>query len=486
MAEGIADMGAHVLAVAGAPVTHLARLLEGRSAFEWAINEKSALDTAVGISAAGGRACVVLKHNGLCTALDSLVNASAHTIGGGLVVVAGDDLDASSSTCLNDSRALACAARTPILEPIGRTDAPRIVQDATVLSERLGVPVLVRLTSAAHGHCGTGELPGGAGVLTKTGLGVDRDVAHGLTKLGRHQRQRLITLEAVRQEIDHGAYTDLSCARTCRDGVIAVGAATRHVAAGDGRCVLTLRVGWPLPAQVAEFVKWHPRVLVVEEPLPFTEGLVRALPTGPTRVRGRSSGHLPPEGALSTELVARAWDREPGGWTTIGRKPDRLPPIGRYDALYRAVSRLYTEGAFVAADVGSSVRLCYPPYTAADVALSLGSAVAVASGAARAGRRAVGVIGDYGLLHSGMESLAEAAARRVPVLAVVLANGVQAKTGGQPVPPVGLERLVRSLGIRRVDGWDDEAVPADAAHRRLRTLLHGDLPAVALVRDGRP
>ena len=91
---------------------------------------------------------------------------------------------------------------------------------------------------------------------------------------------------------------------------------------------------------------------------------------------------------------------------------------------------------FVAADVGSAVKLGYPPYDGADVALSLGSAIGVASGAARAGTPSIAIMGDFGLLHSGLEALVDAARHHVPVVVVVLLNGVQAQTGGQPAGTV--------------------------------------------------
>lgn len=92
----------------------------------------------------------------------------------------------------------------------------------------------------------------------------------------------------------------------------------------------------------------------------------------------------------------------------------------------------------MAADVGSLIRLCCPPYDAVDVALSLGSAIAVAGGVARAGRRSIAVIGDYAVVHSGFGALVSAAEHGLPLLSVVLVNGVQAKTGGQPLPAVDL------------------------------------------------
>ncbi|MFC0037354.1 thiamine pyrophosphate-dependent enzyme [Actinomadura rayongensis] len=496
VAAAVAGATGRVLAVAGRPVTHLAETLSGLPDFEWAVGEKSAVESAVGLSAAGVRSCAVMKHNGLAAALDPLANAAVHGIGAGLVVVSGDDLDAAASTTLNDSRALGRLAGVPVLDPAGPDDARAAVRDAFALSERTGVPVIVRVTSALHADCSGGRVQGRPGPAdadrrsmaaarpgrpgpdpADAGRRVDPVVAHRLTKLGRHQHRRLVVQPAVQAEVD--GHATAACSTTCDDAVIAIGAAQRHVA-DDGCCTLRVRAGWPLPAAAVAFADRHARVLVVEEPLPFAEHLIREGAADRTRVRGRLTGHLPPEGSLSPALLRRAWADPPGAWTDIARKPDDQPPPRRYATLYAALAGL---DVFVAADVGSSIRLCYPPYSAAEVALGLGSAVAVAGGAARTGRPAIGVIGDYALLHSGMESLLDTALRRLPVLVTVLANGTQAQTGGQPVPPVDLRRLAGALSIGVVDEWADAALDVAATRRRLAGLLAGPLPALALVRD---
>lgn len=115
------------------------------------------------------------------------------------------------------------------------------------------------------------------------------------------------------------------------------------------------------------------------------------------------------------------------------------------------------------------------------MALTLGSAVAVAAGAARTGRRAVGVIGDFGMLHSGLQSMIEVAKGDLPVLTIVLANSEQAQTGGQPMPQANLPTLLAACGIERIDSWDLDDLDVSATFERLSALLGEPLPAVAIV-----
>ena len=156
-----------------------------------------------------------------------------------------------------------------------------------------------------------------------------------------------------------------------------------------------------------------------------------------------------------------------------------------FRALFEAVGRIRAGGTFVATDVGSSVRLCYPPYEGADAAVALGSAVAVAAGAARCSGPALAVLGDFALLHSGVNAVLDAAVHRAGVLVVVLVNGIQAQTGGQPVPDVDLEALLTACGTRRVEAWNDGDRDAATAVRDLRRMLRGPLPAAVLVRTAR-
>ena len=58
---------------------------------EWAINEKSAFDTAFGASLAGMRALLCLKSVGLNVALDSLMVGNLAVGDGGFVILVGDD-----------------------------------------------------------------------------------------------------------------------------------------------------------------------------------------------------------------------------------------------------------------------------------------------------------------------------------------------------------------------------------------------------------
>ena len=70
----------------------------------WCTNEKTAMEAALGMSYAGKRALVCMKHVGMNVAADAFVNSAITGVNGGLVVLAADDPSMHSSQNEQDSR----------------------------------------------------------------------------------------------------------------------------------------------------------------------------------------------------------------------------------------------------------------------------------------------------------------------------------------------------------------------------------------------
>ncbi|HRR94108.1 MAG TPA: indolepyruvate ferredoxin oxidoreductase, partial [Bacteroidales bacterium] len=114
---------------------------------EWSANEKSALETALGMSYTGKRAMAAMKHVGLNVAADAFINSAITGVNGGLLVVAADDPSMHSSQNEQDSRFYGKFAFVPVFEPSGQQEAYDMVFDAFELSEKYSVPVLIRITT---------------------------------------------------------------------------------------------------------------------------------------------------------------------------------------------------------------------------------------------------------------------------------------------------------------------------------------------------
>ena len=155
IAQAAIDAGiSGVYAYPGTPSTEITEYIqqseearERKIRSRWSCNEKTAMEEALGMSFAGKRAMVCMKHVGLNVAADPFINSAITGANGGLVVVAADDPSMHSSQNEQDSRFYGAFAQIPFFEPSNQQEAYDMVLDAFDLSERHGVPVLVRLTT---------------------------------------------------------------------------------------------------------------------------------------------------------------------------------------------------------------------------------------------------------------------------------------------------------------------------------------------------
>jgi indolepyruvate ferredoxin oxidoreductase alpha subunit len=108
-----------------------------------------------------------------------------------------------------------------------------------------------------------------------------------------------------------------------------------------------------------------------------------------------------------------------------------------------------------------------------DVAISLGSPAAVASGFAEKG---VAMLGDFGLLHTGLPALLNAKYGGHNLLAVVFVNEKATMTGGQDVPDV-IPILTAVFG-GDCTVLDVAALTKEQAHVEIRKLF--DAPGLKI------
>jgi len=121
----------------------------------WSTNEKVAYEEALGMSWAGKRALVCMKHVGLNVAADAFMNSAITGTNGGLVLAVADDPGMHSSQNEQDSRFFAQFALIPCFEPRNQQQCYDMMFEAFELSEELSVPVMVRLvTRIAHSRAG--------------------------------------------------------------------------------------------------------------------------------------------------------------------------------------------------------------------------------------------------------------------------------------------------------------------------------------------
>jgi TPP-dependent indolepyruvate ferredoxin oxidoreductase alpha subunit len=127
--------------VPGFPVTELGELTKA----EMVINEKTALEYALGDSLSGRRAAVIIKNVGVNACADPLLQAVAQGLVSGLILVAGDDPEAQASQTAQDSRYYGELAEVPVIEP-DKSCCYSGVETALEASEIFSRIALLRLT----------------------------------------------------------------------------------------------------------------------------------------------------------------------------------------------------------------------------------------------------------------------------------------------------------------------------------------------------
>ncbi len=503
-------------------VDALLQLASDELRIEWAINEKSAFDAALGVSLAGIRSLLCLKSVGLNVALDSLMVSNLAGGDGGFVLLVGDDPGGWGSQNEQDSRPLVAAAEVPLLEPTSLADAPAVMHQAFELSERFRVPVAVRITRAlvldkTEVHLPLGPATGPrAGAFKRQG---DRFNVLPIHVVDLHRRLQT-TLGEVEASFEVSTLNGTGKDKA-RHGVIAAGYSYQKLAQVLAQAnhppfqVLRLATLHPLPERRIEgFLRGLASVLVVEEIAPYVETQVQALAQRLGQilpVYGRRSGHLPGTGELFAAPIAQAlmalqpewpWPSfEPASRAMPSRRPlcDDCPYIPTFEALLAVMERHGGRDAFVVTgETGCMVRAQLPPWELLDVKYGMGSSIGLAAGLARAGisQRIVALSGDSALLHSGFGELIDAVQAGVNLLVVVLANETTALSGGQPHPgtardaqghprtPVNLAALVEAAGVDSVHTVDPQ--DHQATETAFENALTSNRLAVVIARRACP
>ncbi|HII07775.1 MAG TPA: indolepyruvate ferredoxin oxidoreductase subunit alpha [Methanotrichaceae archaeon] len=434
--------------VPGYPATDAIPALGDKAQMD--VNEKVAMEVALGASATGKRSLVLVKHLGVNVLSDPLSIAPTHTIGAGLVVLASEDVGPRGSQAEMDVRNYGPLCEVPVLDPSGPERLRPALLEAFALSEKVRAPVMVRTTFefkdlARKSSSSPVHRP--ERVEEKGRFGTfDRSI-WDLTSKGRHQRYRTDVLPQMRLA---SSTSSLNFLRDADEdlGIIASGRPASLVLNLKKKFpLLVAGFSHPLPwDMIRDFVEKRDRVLVAEEPTPFIESRLQIC----NKIFGKTTGHLP-WGRMESQDLERALEliatgTQPGPGFSPQRFEDRPGSKNVCDdcpywPVYEAVRNL---GVSVAGDAGCSIRAVRPPLDAVDVVYGLGSSVGVASGF---GEKGVALVGDYALAHSGLQGLIDSVNNKREVLVVLLQNGVAAMTGGQPVPDITpiLDRIVQEF-----------------------------------------
>ena len=446
---------AHAAAQAGCvvasayPGTPSTEILENVAKFkdtvncEWAVNEKVAMETAIGASIAGARALTAMKHVGLNVAMDPLMTFTYVGATGGLVVVSADDPGMHSSQNEQDNRNLAKFARAPLLEPADSQEAYDMTRAAFEISEQFEAPVIIRLTTRTSHSSSLVDL-GDFNPRPHALIPYKKNIAKTIPVPMFARGHRLNAQKRTAAMADAAAASPFNRIEPGKKelGFITSAVAYQYVKEIFPEYAI-LKLGWtnPLPKTlVAEFAKSVDKVVVVEELDPFLEEQVRAMGI-PVVEHATELNMLELNADRVQNLRHELLGDVPEAKTAETDKtlPTR-PPVLCAGCGHRSVFYILNKlGATVTGDIGCYTLGAFPPLNAMDTTICMGASINNAAGMKKAGLkgRICAVLGDSTCFHSGMTGILSCLYNGTPVTTVVLDNRITAMTGHQDNPGTG-------------------------------------------------
>lgn len=470
IAQGAIDAGiSGIYAYPGTPSTEISEFVaQSRQALEqnihhsWAANEKTAMEAALGMSYAGKRTMVCMKHVGLNVAADPFINSAITGANGGLIVLSADDPSMHSSQNEQDSRFYGKFAMIPVLEPANQQEAYDMIHYGYEISEKFRVPVLLRVTTRLA-HSRSGVVRRDVRKQNETALPQNLRQFVLLPAIARKQYKTLLQNQVLfEKESENSSFNQFADGPDKSMGIITCGLAYNYLMENypDRKVPYpVLKVGqYPIPRKLVEKIATEcDTLLVMEEGAPVVEEILKGYLGWGKTVKGRLDGTIPRDGELNPNIIAVALGMFDPKETNISdlvvaRPPSLCTGCPHYDsfsALKEALGDYPTKGN-IFSDIGCYTLAALPPLEAVNSCVDMGASITMARGASDAGLfPAVAVIGDSTFTHSGMTGLLDAVNANTPITIVILDNSTTAMTGGQPSAAFGkIESICRGIGVQ--------------------------------------
>lgn len=406
---------------------------------EWSVNERVALEAAFGASIYGKKACCMMKQVGLNVAFPSFFHGLERKIEGSLVIVSCDDPGPLSSQTEQDTRMVSSLLNVTTIDPSSPSEAADSAYYATILSQRLKSPVLLRPTHR---------------------------VSHSreLVRLFEPGKRKPLLKEGVVNRVKDGRLGILASGvpfSTSYDILKELGLLTKIP-------IFKVLFVHPLTKKAYEFRDSVEKLLVLEE----TDSVLEKRLFKDGKVLGRLTGTLPKAGELSYDIIRDAIveaSKEAGlksrykgrpsfskaleGIRIIPRPPklcSGCPHRGSFYSMKRAFPKAIFTG-----DIG-----CYTlgiPLGAVDIFIDMGGSVTLASGLHDVFKkdlkevRILSSCGDSTFFHACIPALYDAHRKDKKFILVIMDNGVVAMTGMQPTPQSGINAKGEKTRIIRIE-----------------------------------
>jgi indolepyruvate ferredoxin oxidoreductase alpha subunit len=503
----------------GYPGTPSSEILPFLSKFKgiyvnWSINEKTALEIAIGASIGWKRSLFTTKHVGLNVASDPFMTLSLTGVRGGIVILTADDPNMHSSQNEQDNRYYAKFAKVPMLEPSDSQECYYFSKIAFDISEIFDTPVLVRTTTRISHSRSIIDLNDNTynSVAFLNGQKAMKAAESGNTKYTKniekfvmvpvYARKRHKT--AIDRLIKLKEFSNTSGLNKIEYGNLNYGIITSGVSYQYAKEImpeasfLKLSFSYPLPdALIKEFCSKVKNVIVIEELEPFIENEISTL-----GIMLKGKDFFPQFGELTPDLVREGLikagflkeqinknftpdklscensdNSDNNNYTDADKSkdsainnaidiPPRLPALCSgcpHTSVFYALKKLRVS---VMGDIGCYTLGALPPLSAMDSCISMGLAFGAAQGlylSKSSDKKVAAVMGDSTFFHSGITSLIDAKYNDAIFTAIILDNSTTAMTGGQEHPGTGknlndaviankidIKKIVEGIGITEI------------------------------------
>ena len=476
IAQAAIDAGlSGVYSYPGTPSTEITEYIQNNSIAkergifsQWCCNEKTALETASGMSYTGKRVLSCMKHVGLNVAADAFMNIAMTGINGGMIIVTADDPSMHSSQNEQDNRMYGNFAMLPMFEPSNQQEAYDMTYEGFELSEKTGYPFLLRLTTRmAHSRSGVQTRDR----MPQRNVHLEENARQKYVLLPVNARKRFQALIEKQQEFldasENSKYNQFypitlhSSLFTLHSkmGIIACGIAFNYLQENypNGFEHPVLKISqYPLPKKMLlQLVESCEEILVLEDGYPVVEEQLKGYLGIGLKIHGRLDGTLSRDGELTPEKVRKALGLETVTYYSVPEIVAPRPPAlcagcGHRD-VFEALNDVLKEypDAKVFSDIGCYTLGALPPFRAIDSCVDMGASITMAKGAAEGGIfPSIAVIGDSTFTHSGMTGLLDCVNANANVLIIISDNETTGMTGGQESAATGrIHDICKGIGV---------------------------------------
>lgn len=441
---------------------------------EWSINEKVALEVAAGAAMSGVRSAFITKHVGMNVASDSLIHICYAGVNAGMVIISADDPGAFDSPIEEDTRFYARMAEIIGIEPSDQQEAKDMVINAIELSEKIKLPVFIRVTNRilyGRGKVILGEIRH----MTHHAKFVREDLRWfiaGRNAVKRHQWLHM-QQDQLKSIAEESRFNKIEWAPLKKYGIITTGVcyqyareAIKDLPIRDNFSILKIGYFNPLPENyIKKFLMEVDEVLIIEELEPFIEEKIKGIAFGidkKIKIYGKLTHHFPETDALSTELVKEAIEKL---WldrtevipvnqsikkqledlnNRLPKQADTFCPGCPHRAslfVLKQSIRTIKQEFIVTNDIGCYLLGIRPPFSLTYTVFCMGASIGIGSGLyqAKVSQRIVAIIGDSTFLHAGVPALINCCYSNVDIFIYIMDNRTIAMTGLQPHPGIGID-----------------------------------------------